>query len=125
MNKNTTSRQLLNFFDGRIGILDYWIGMLLAFIIFIISINLFSDIDLIFGLSFLFYFFLQLSFSIRRAHDLNYSGWFVLLEFIPLINIYIIIKLLFIRGSSNTNEYGEKSSNNQSASKRIKNLFYP
>src|SRR5574344_463768 len=57
------------------------------------------------------------SLSIRRLHDLNKSGWFLLLfilgsviPFIGLIfEIWLIILLYFIKGSDEPNKYGEIS----------------
>lgn len=123
MKKNSNSCQLVNLFKGRIGIGDYWMGMLLSFTVFIILSSIFSDIDSMFSLFFIFWIFLQFSFSIRRAHDLNQSGWFVLLGLIPLLNIYILIKLGFERGDKKSNIYGKPSLNNGSVGMRLKSLF--
>ena len=46
-------------------------------------------------------------FSVRRLHDFNLSGWFALLELIPLLNIVMCIALMLIPGSANANQYGE------------------
>lgn len=43
---------------------------------------------------------------IKRAHDRDHSGWYVLLMFIPLINIVISIELAFFGGTSGSNQYG-------------------
>ena len=46
-------------------------------------------------------------FSVRRLHDFNLSGWFALLELIPLLNIVMCIALMLIPGAANANQYGE------------------
>jgi uncharacterized membrane protein YhaH (DUF805 family) len=47
--------------------------------------------------------------AIRRLHDLNISGWWILISFIPSGQL-IILWLMFKKGSSGTNKYGEPPS---------------
>lgn len=47
------------------------------------------------------------SLAIRRCHDLNKSGWFILLAFIPFVNIGIFIYLIFAKGTIGRNLFGE------------------
>lgn len=47
----------------------------------------------------------SLAVSVRRLHDTNKSGWFLLLAFIPLANFYLIY-LLIIEGDRGDNQYG-------------------
>jgi uncharacterized membrane protein YhaH (DUF805 family) len=58
-------------------------------------------------------FFLQIPFiafwliaSINRFHDMNKTWWFILLEFIPIINFWILIWLLVAKGTKGTNKFG-------------------
>lgn len=46
-------------------------------------------------------------FSARRLHDFNMSGWFALLQLIPLLNIIIFIAIILIPGTATANQYGE------------------
>lgn len=48
----------------------------------------------------------------RRLHDLNRSGWWSLLCFIPLIGIFFGLYLLFAPGTSGSNDYGPAPSEN-------------
>lgn len=43
---------------------------------------------------------------IKRVHDFDRNGWYLLWLFVPIINFGIIYELLFKRGSISTNEYG-------------------
>lgn len=43
---------------------------------------------------------------IQRLHDLNKSGWMSLLALVPLVNIYLIVLLIFFKGTSGRNHYG-------------------
>ena len=45
--------------------------------------------------------------SIRRWHDTNHSGWWFLIGFIPIINLYAIYMLYFKKGTDGTNDFGE------------------
>ncbi|MBN2173784.1 MAG: gliding motility-associated ABC transporter substrate-binding protein GldG [Bacteroidales bacterium] len=44
--------------------------------------------------------------NIRRLHDINSSGWFVLLLLVPIINVLFDLLILFIPGSKGQNKYG-------------------
>lgn len=44
---------------------------------------------------------------VRRFHDMNASGWWTLATFVPFLNIYTTIQLLFFKGDSKANKYGE------------------
>ena len=45
-------------------------------------------------------------FTVRRLHDLNWSGWWTVAVFVPLVNIVIAIPLVFFRGTKGSNKYG-------------------
>ena len=44
--------------------------------------------------------------GIRRCHDLDRSGWFYLLMFIPIIDLFVALYLLFAAGTPGPNQYG-------------------
>jgi uncharacterized membrane protein YhaH (DUF805 family) len=44
--------------------------------------------------------------SVRRLHDLNESGWYVLLTFVPFCQFFILW-LMFRKGTEGANKYGE------------------
>ena len=45
--------------------------------------------------------------SVKRAHDLDKSGWMVLLTIVPIVNIIFGLYLLFAKGTEGPNQYGE------------------
>lgn len=51
----------------------------------------------------------SLSLVIRRWHDMDDTGWLVLLSFIPFVNIIAVAFLLFVPGTSGANQYGTPS----------------
>ena len=48
----------------------------------------------------------SVNFGVRRLHDLGHSGWWILLGWVPLVNIGLTVMLVFLRGDSYVNEYG-------------------
>lgn len=44
--------------------------------------------------------------TVRRLHDINMSGWYLLLSMIPIVNIFLGLMLLFKQGDDSTNNYG-------------------
>lgn len=43
----------------------------------------------------------------RRLHDLDKSGWWMLLLIVPLVNIFFYIYILFFKGTEGPNRYGD------------------
>ena len=44
--------------------------------------------------------------GIRRLHDLNKSGWFMLLLLVPLINLVFVLYMYLAPGQVGANKYG-------------------
>ena len=56
----------------------------------------------------------NLAVTVRRLHDLGYSGWFILLVFIPCLGSIIglvILVFMMIDGQSQINDYGTVPTN--------------
>jgi uncharacterized membrane protein YhaH (DUF805 family) len=45
--------------------------------------------------------------AIRRLRDLNMSTWWLLSAFVPFVNIFVAIQLIFVRGDEGSNKSGE------------------
>lgn len=58
-----------------------------------------------------------LSLYVRRLHDLNQSGIWVLLLVLPLVNLCLLIYLLFFRGVDGANQYGPEPAANSTGVK--------
>lgn len=43
----------------------------------------------------------------RRAHDLGYSTWTILLLFVPFANVVYLVCLPFVKGTREGNRYGD------------------
>lgn len=59
-----------------------------------------------FGFS-LFGFVANIMMGVRRLHDLDLSGWWMLLLCVPLINLFFAIYIYFFKGTEGPNQYGE------------------
>lgn len=49
----------------------------------------------------------SLGVAVRRLHDTNRSGWWILIILVPLIGMIWIIVLLCLKGTSGQNRFGE------------------
>lgn len=64
---------------------------------------------------------ISISSSVRRLHDLGWSGWWLALCAAPLVNfalavgVGLLIVLSFLRGTKGPNPYGEKTPPNMIA----------
>jgi len=45
--------------------------------------------------------------TIKRLHDINRSGWYSMILYLPIINIFFSFYLMFKRGDKETNRYGK------------------
>lgn len=45
-------------------------------------------------------------FGLRRLHDLDWSGWWIVAMFIPIANLFLAVPMLFFRGTPGSNRYG-------------------
>ena len=44
--------------------------------------------------------------GIKRCHDRNRTGWFLLIGLIPLVSIWLVVELGFLRGTVGQNRFG-------------------
>lgn len=44
--------------------------------------------------------------AVKRLHDMNYSGWVLLIGIIPLVNLILIFLLFLKKGTEGPNAYG-------------------
>ena len=109
------------FKGGRIGRLNYFLGglslygaIIAAFLVMSIARAIGEIVSFPFVLMYIAVaigaLVIGVSLSIRRLHDMDQSGWLVLLSFIPLVNIAVILILLFKEGTPGANQYGMPAS---------------
>lgn len=116
---------LLFSFEGRIGRQKYWLGSLGISVILVmlttlvisavgvplptrpgqppdVSPTLLAALTPIMVLQ----LWITLALSAKRGHDRGRSGWWQLLNFVPLANVWLAIDQGFLRGVDATNEWG-------------------
>jgi len=95
-------------FDGRASRPMYWWWVLFAIIVAVVA----STIDAIIGTPIvsaivgLGLFLPGLSVAIRRLHDTNRTGWWVLIALIPLIGFIVLLVFYLQEGDEGDNQYG-------------------
>ena len=100
-------------FEGRINRAKYWgYSFLLTFGVLIIALGgyfMAGDIGLwsSYGIAILFLVWPALALGIKRCHDRNRSGWFMLVSLIPIVSIWYLIEVGFLKGTDGPNDYGE------------------
>lgn len=104
-------------FNGRARRREYWmffLGYMIIYAILYALMIILAAIDpslaligsillLIFALGL---FLPTLAVGVRRLHDTNKSGWFMLLGLVPLANLYLLY-LFITEGDKGSNQYGE------------------
>jgi len=97
-------------FDGRANRAMYWwwtlFVVLVAIVGVIIDVQLSSGvISALIGLAL---FLPGLSVAIRRLHDTDKTGWFILLALIPLVGTIILLVFFLMPGTQGANRFGEQ-----------------
>lgn len=102
-------------FNGRARRKEYWFFVLFSIIITIVlsftdaMIGLFdmeSGIGLLSGIYSLAVLVPSISVGVRRLHDTNRKGWWLLIGLVPLIGIIILLVFMVLDSSPGDNNYG-------------------
>ena len=102
-------KNLLNF-KGRSGRQDYfWMNILVIILLLCSSGLLFAKPSLIYPAAVVM-IFLLLAVTIRRFHDMGMSAWYLVLFLIPVVDMFIVLYLLCVKGEDKKNEYGDDPS---------------
>lgn len=102
-------------FTGRSRRKEYWAATLFnSIFIFIFLASIFIEdhsiskiFSFLYGIFILITVIPNLSLCIRRLHDVGKSGWFYLIGFIPIINLWPVALILFVDSEPHTNQWGE------------------
>lgn len=109
---NIDLNQLLFQFDGRINRAKFWIGAVILYVAFGIIVALFISIDngaarTVLGLLYVALIWPGLAVQIKRWHDRDKSGWWVLIGLIPIIGgLWALVETGFLEGTKGPNQYG-------------------
>ncbi|MBB3356663.1 MULTISPECIES: DUF805 domain-containing protein [unclassified Novosphingobium] len=67
--------------------------------------------DALSGLFALFNFIPSLAVSVRRLHDIDRSGWWFLLIFLPILGWFALLVFMCLDGTRGSNRYGSDPKN--------------
>jgi uncharacterized membrane protein YhaH (DUF805 family) len=97
-------------FNGRARRKEYWLFFLLYFIAIVIAnvIDVFALTMGIIGIIVSLGLFIpSLAVGVRRLHDINRSGWWMLIGLIPLIGAIVLLVFFCKDGTNGSNPFGE------------------
>jgi uncharacterized membrane protein YhaH (DUF805 family) len=96
-------------FEGRAGRAEYWWFFLANFLISLVlqalgrGASALALVSLLYSLAL---FIPGLAVAVRRLHDTDKSGWWILISLIPLVGIIVLIVFLATDGDQGANQYG-------------------
>jgi len=102
-------------FSGRSRRSEYWYFILFYLIIYIAlsfidratgTFDAKSGVGLVTGIYALALLIPSLAVGVRRLHDTDRSGWWLLIAFIPLIGAVVLIVFFALDGTAGTNRFG-------------------
>ena len=102
-------------FSGRARRSEYWFFILFYLIIYIAlsfvdratgTFDARSGAGLLTSIYALALLIPSLAVSVRRLHDTDRSGWWILIAFIPLIGAIVLLVFFVLDGTAGTNRFG-------------------
>jgi uncharacterized membrane protein YhaH (DUF805 family) len=103
---------LLFAFDGRINRAKFWLGIVIVWVAVFVFAGIAGALNssfgwLMFSIVYVGVIWVGLALSIKRWHDRDKSGWWVLIGFIPIIGaIWALVETGFLEGTQGPNQYG-------------------
>ncbi len=96
-------------FTGRARRQEYWMfvlfNVIFAVVLSIVDRMLFGGRPLLSGVLALALFLPSLGVAVRRLHDTDRSGWWLLMVLVPLLNIVVLV-FLCLEGTRGPNRFG-------------------
>lgn len=98
-------------FSGRASRSEYWWFALASLLVIIVAavIDGATGSAVVTSLAYLFIIIPGLAVSVRRLHDTNRSGGYLLLNFIPLVGTILLFIWSVTPGDKKANDYGPAS----------------
>ncbi|CAA9405239.1 MAG: hypothetical protein AVDCRST_MAG01-01-1278 [uncultured Rubrobacteraceae bacterium] len=102
-------------FGGRSRRMEYWSFVLFNFVVFVVlagidallgTFSSASGVGLLSGIYVLATLVPILALSVRRLHDIDRSGWWVLTYLLPLIGPLVLLVFAVLDGTPGDNRYG-------------------
>lgn len=96
-------------FDGRARRMEYWMFMLFNLVITVVLAiveGFLGSAGLVGALYGLAVLIPGIAVSVRRLHDTNRSGWWLLIAFVPIIGTIVLLVFMFLDSQPGSNQYG-------------------
>jgi uncharacterized membrane protein YhaH (DUF805 family) len=102
-------------FSGRARRMEYWYFVLFNLIVLIVlelidallgTFNFVQGIGLLSGIYSLAVIIPSLAVTVRRLHDIDRTGWWILINLIPLIGTIVLLVFALTPGTPGSNRYG-------------------
>jgi uncharacterized membrane protein YhaH (DUF805 family) len=109
-------------FTGRASRAAYWWWFLFAVLVGIVANAIdygILDTSILSPLASLALLLPNLAVGIRRLHDTNHSGWWILIGLIPIIGFIVLLVFLVTQGDPGDNEYGPPPADRGSAAPAV------
>ena len=103
-------------FSGRAQRQEFWLYVLAYLILYLIALavdfsagtfDLEMELGLFTGLLGLALLIPGLGVTVRRLHDTNRTGWWILISFVPLIGVIVMLVFCCLKGTAGENRFGE------------------
>ncbi|MGQ0624113.1 MAG: DUF805 domain-containing protein [Sporichthyaceae bacterium] len=112
MNEYLAALRTYACFEGRADRRDYWMATLVHVAITVAIVVVWAIVGPgVFGLLYFAYaigtFVPMLALTVRRLHDTDRSGWFMLLGVIPIVGGLVLLAFLVTDGTPGSNAHGE------------------
>jgi uncharacterized membrane protein YhaH (DUF805 family) len=96
-------------FDGRSGRAEFW-WFFLANLIVGVVLSLLGQASTFFYIIYVIYglalFIPSIAVGIRRLHDINRTGWWILIALVPLVGLIVLLVFYATAGDRGTNQFG-------------------
>ncbi len=111
---NCVTKNYVNFSD-RARRKEYWLFMLFYLIAYLIATGIDigigaydfeAGIGIVSGIFLIAMLLPSLAVSVRRLHDIDKSGWWILIMLIPLIGAIVLLVFMCRKGTSRENRFG-------------------
>jgi uncharacterized membrane protein YhaH (DUF805 family) len=103
-------------FSGRSRRMEYWyfvlFNIIVSIVLGVIDAVLFGTLDsgmgagLLSGIYGLAVLIPSLAVTVRRLHDIDRSGWWILIGLVPLIGVIVLLVFALLEGTPGDNRYG-------------------
>jgi uncharacterized membrane protein YhaH (DUF805 family) len=102
-------------FSGRARRMEFWYFVLFNLVVYIVlslidtllgTYNIVSGVGLLSGIYSLAVLIPTLALWVRRLHDIDRTGWWLLINLIPLIGTIVLLVFALTPGTPGSNRYG-------------------